>query len=114
MDERHFIDMLGHAGENLADPSARFAVASKFERRLHDRADLLLEKAGVFVETGQLLSVTFFQLRLVLPRIDVARAAVHEQPNHAFDFGRKMASLWRERIERFISGRRAALRSCNG
>src|SRR5437762_10811259 len=93
MDEGHFIHVLGHAGENLADPSPRFPVASELEGRAHHWPDLLFKKAGVLVETHQFLPVSFFQLWLVLPRIDVAWPAVHEQPNHALGFGRKMAPL---------------------
>ena len=82
-------------GKDLADPGAALAVLGELERRLHHRADLLREEAGVLVEALQLLAVALLQLRLVVPGIDLARPAVHEQPDDALRLGGKMALLRR-------------------
>src|SRR5262245_29904715 len=98
MNERHVIHVLGHAGKNVADPRAALAVTGEFERRLHYRANLCGEKARVLVKALELLAISLIQFWLVLPRIDMAGPAVHEEPDNALHFGQKMALFRRQRV----------------
>ena len=61
------------------------------ERRLHQRPDLVGEEAGVLVEALQLQAVAALQLGFVVPGIDVAGAAVDEQPDDRLGPGGEMA-----------------------
>ena len=69
------------------------------EGRLHQRPDLIGEETGVLVESGELLPIAFDQFRFVVPGVDVARAAIHEQPDHGFRLGREMSGFGREGVE---------------
>src|SRR5262249_53303327 len=62
-------------------PGSRLAILLPPERRLHERADLVGEEAGVLVEAGQLLAIALGQLGLVVPGIDLAGTAIDEQPD---------------------------------
>src|SRR5262245_34033138 len=112
VNECHFIDVLGHAGKNLADPRSRFPVAGELEWRLHHRAHLRGKKARVLVETFQFLSVALFQFWLVLPRVHVTWATVHEQPNDALRFRRKVAPLGRKWVQSWIRSRAGGTIGC--
>ncbi len=59
----------------------------KSERRLHHRADLVGEEAGVLVEALEFLAVALGQFGLVVPRVDLARSAVDEQPDDRAGLG---------------------------
>ena len=99
IDEGEIIHMFGDVRKDLRDPGTRFAVPVKLERRLHDGPDLVGEEAGVFVKTFQLLAVTFFELRLVVPSVHLARAAVEEQPDDGFGLGGEVAGFRSQGIE---------------
>jgi hypothetical protein len=60
------------------------------EWRLHDRTDLVRKKPGGFVEALQLLTISFGQLGLKVPGIDMAGAAIHEEPDDILGPGGKM------------------------
>ena len=74
------------------------------KRRLHERADLVGEEAGVLVEALQLLAVVFRQFRLVVPGVDLAGPAVHEQPDDRFRLRGEMRRPGGERIEAALRG----------
>ena len=61
------------------------------------------KKAGLGIEAFQRLAVAFFQLGLVVPGVDLALAAVHEQPDDALGLGRKMRRPRGQRIERQVA-----------
>src|SRR5882672_8489996 len=96
--ERKVINVPRDVRKNLRDPGAGPAMLTELKRRLHERADFRGEKAGLLVKTFELLAVEFFEARLVVPRINLAWAAVHEQPDDGFGPGRKMGWPRRERI----------------
>jgi hypothetical protein len=93
VDERHLVHVPGHLGEDFRDPFAALAVLGEFKRRLHQAAHVVGEEAGEAVEVRQLLAVAFFQFRLVVPRIDVARTTVDEQPDDGAGLGGKVDGL---------------------
>ena len=62
----------------------------KLERRFHQWSDFIGKKSGEFIEVVQLDAVAFFQLRFVIPGIDLAGTAIDEQPNNCFCLGREM------------------------
>ncbi len=92
VDERHLVDVLGHVREDLGDPRPALAVLGQLERRLHQRADLVGEEAGVLVEALEFLPVALVEFGLVVPGIDVGRPAVHEQPDDRLGLGRRSAA----------------------
>src|SRR5262249_36784363 len=74
--------MFAQIWKYLRDPGARLALPRELKGRPHDGSDLVGEESGVLVEMGQFLVVPLFERGLVLPGIDVALSAVHEEPNH--------------------------------
>src|SRR5579885_3186167 len=100
MDERHPIDVAGNVRKDFRAPFAALAVLPEAKRRLHHRPDLIGEEAGVLVEAGERLPVALFELRLVVPRIDLACPAVQEEPNDGLGLGGEMPLVWREGIAR--------------
>src|ERR1700731_1420967 len=65
-------------------PHAALAVSLERERRFQQGSDRIVEKARGGVESLELLSVRLFQPGLVVPRVDVTGATVHEQPDDRF------------------------------
>ena len=69
MQEGHLVYMLGQTGEDAGNPLAALALLPEGERRLHQRADVVDEEAGVPVEAGQLLvRIVDFRRVLILTR----------------------------------------------
>jgi hypothetical protein len=76
----------GHVGKDAAHPAAALAMLLKFKWRFHHGAGTALVAAAVMPKST-LLAVPLFQLRLVVERVHLADAAVHEQLHDR-------ASLW--------------------
>ena len=81
--ERHPIDMGGESGEDLRHPGPALPMLSEGERALHEAPHGPGEKPGIGVEAGERLTVSLRELRLVVEGVDLARAPVDEQPDHA-------------------------------
>src|ERR1700722_2358242 len=109
MDEGHVIDVLRHAGEDRRNPRSRLPTLLPGEGRLHQRPDLIDEEAGLVVEALEFLPVALRQLRLVVPGIDLAGTAVHEQPDDRLRLGGEVRLLRRQRMEDMILGGEQAL-----
>src|SRR5262245_9374207 len=111
MKKRHSVDVPGHVRKQLGSPGAALAVTLKAEGRLHQRPDLLGEETGVLVEAFQLLTIAAGELRLVVPRIDVAGTAVHEQPDNRLRLRDEVRRFRGERVGRSGNRGRAAKES---
>ncbi len=102
MDEGHLVDMLREMGEEGGDGLAAFSMAFEFKRALHESADGAAEEAGELIEVFQRLAVEFLQGGLIVPGIDLAGAAVDEQPDHRFGGGLEVRRPGRKGIESFF------------
>ena len=100
VDEGHFVHLRAQFGEEAAAPRACLSVLIKRERGLHEPADSVGEKARLRVKARHGLAVALFELGLVIPRVHMARAAVHKQPDDRFRLRGKMARLCGEGIHR--------------
>ena len=87
-------------GKGLGNLSATFSVAR--ERKLRPGTEQLLLATGhsrdplaATNRRRQFRPVQFLELRLVVEKVDVGRAAGHEKVNDALGFRRKMQSLHR-------------------
>ena len=67
-------------------------------------ADLIDEEAGGLVEALEFLAVLLFEFGLVVPRIDVTRSAVHEQPDDGLRLAREVRLLRRQRVFGLLFG----------
>lgn len=76
--------MLGQVGKYLGDPCSRLPVLFPCEGGFHQRADLVNEEAGFFVQSCQLLPVPLGKLLLVIPSIDMAWTAIGKKPDYGF------------------------------
>ena len=112
MYERHLVDVLRKVREKVRDPFAALAVLLELERRLHQRTDGVGKEAGETVEACEFLAVTLFQFGLVVPRVNVAGAAVDEQPYNSLCFGLEVRQFGRQRID--LGHRRRAGRAEHG
>jgi hypothetical protein len=63
------------------------AVLHPIEGGPHEWSDGAWEKPGFWVESIEGLSVPFDEFGFVVPRIDLALAAVHEEPDDGAGFG---------------------------
>jgi hypothetical protein len=83
--ERQVIDAFGHVRQGAADPAAALPVLFPLEGRLHDGA----RRAGYGGLDAKiyLLAVPLDQLRLVVERVHLADAAVHEELDDPADPG---------------------------
>ena len=93
----------GGSGEQLADLQTALPVPAKLERRAHGGAGLAL---GAEVGARQRLSVVLRQQGLGVERVDVRRAAVHEQVDDLLGPGGELGRPRGQGIERI--GRRRA------
>src|SRR5688500_10466301 len=71
----------------------------EFERRLHEWANLVVKKAGGWIEVCEFLLVGFIEAGCVIPRIGVAGAAIHERPDRRFGARGEVRCAWRQRVE---------------
>ena len=72
----------------------------EFKRALHQPTHRICEETSEPVKAFQRLPVALLQLRLVIPSIHMARAAVDEEPNDRLRLGLEMRLLRRQRILR--------------
>ena len=86
--ERHAIDLRRQVREDRRDPAAALPVLLERERRLHQVAGRAGDALGLLAGAGvERLAVPLLQFRLVVERVRLADAAVHEQLNDALDLG---------------------------
>src|SRR5260221_9778856 len=104
VDERHLIRVLCEAREDLARPRAALAVLRKLKWGFHQPANLIGKKARLVVKTFELLAVAPRQLRFVIPGIDLALSAIHEEPDDGLRLGRKVAEPRAERVGAQVVG----------
>ncbi len=81
----------------------------ELKRRFHQPTDFTRKKSCFRIKTFQRFTVPFFQFRFVVPGVDLAWAAVHEQPDDALGFGSEMGRPRRQRIERQVAGRQSRI-----
>src|SRR5262249_53879511 len=93
------VDVPDQVGEDVARPGARLTVPGEPEGGAHHGPDLVGKEAGVLVETGELLAVELFELRLVVPGAALRLPAVHEEPDHAPRPGGEVGRSRGERVE---------------
>src|SRR5260370_16188600 len=86
MDERDIVDARGKMGKEPADVFAGLAVLAEGPLRPDDPA-LAATPAPAERADGDRLAVELVELRLELERVDLARPAVHEQPDDALRLG---------------------------
>ena len=73
---------------------------------MHQRADLFGKESGELVEALEFLAVALGEFRLEVPGVDVAGAAVDEEPDHPLDLRIEMGRARLHGIERSVrSGR---------
>ena len=96
-DHGDVVDRLGGATEDVADLDAALAVLVEFERRGEGGAGLAL---GRECAAGQQLAGIFVEHRFGIERVDVRRAAVHEDVDDALGFGGEVGRVRAERIGR--------------
>ncbi len=87
VDERHTVHVFGQVRKEAGRPSAALAVLAPFERGSHERADGSWEEACLRVEAFECLAVALGEFGLVIPGVDLALSAVHEQPDDGARFG---------------------------
>ena len=87
--EGEVVDLSRDLRENAADPPTAFAMLFEGERRLHH----LPRRAGGCLDVNAVsgverFAVTPVKLGLMVERVHLAHAAIHEQLNDSFDLGR--------------------------
>ena len=97
--ERDVVDAGGEVREQVADHLAALAVGLEFPLRPDDAAFVLLATPAERLH-GDRLAVEIVELRLVVERVDLARAAVHEQEDDALGLRSEVRRLRRERVRR--------------
>ncbi len=104
VDEAHLVDMLAKMWEQRRHHLARLSSWRERERRLHQVTDCVFEKAGgvgeVRIVLLDRLAIRLLEFWLVIPCVNMARAAIDEDPNHALSTGFEMRRLGGQRIER--------------
>ena len=98
VDEGHLIDVFAEVWEDAGDHFSALAAGGEFEWGFHDPADGVGEKSGELVEALEFFAVVFGEGGLVVKGIDLAGAAVDEDPNDAFGFGREVGAFRGERV----------------
>ena len=97
LDQRDVVDDLGRVRQQLADPLAALAVLLELELRRRDREPRLAaghrgDALALADAVGQVLVEIFGQLRLVIPQVDLRRAAVHVQIDDRLGLRRESAA----------------------
>ena len=98
VDEGELVDLPCEVGEDAADPGAALAVPGPREGRLHQGPHGIGEEPGLGVEAGERLAIAPLQLGLVVPGVDLAGAAVHEQPDHGLGGGAEVGRPGGQRV----------------
>ena len=96
--EGDVVDVRADVREQVAYPLAALAVLLELPLRPHDTALALLAAAALRLYFDR-LAVERVERGLVVEGIDVARAAVHEQEDHALRLGGEVGRLGGERID---------------
>ena len=95
--------MVAQVRKDIGYHLSTLAPLAKTERGFHQVSDLVLEEPGRVLERRveflDRLAVRLDKGRLVVPRIDVARAAVDKEPDHMFGTGSKMRRSRRHRVQ---------------
>src|SRR3954451_18544211 len=97
MEEGDVIDAIGKMRKELADPLAALAVLMEFPARFDNAAFVLMAAATESLH-GNRLAVHADHGGFIVERVDMARAAVHEEEDDAFGLGRKRRRARSERI----------------
>ena len=94
IDYGDIVHVLCGVAEQFTDVDPGLAILLELERRGQRDSGFALG----FERDGQLLTVSFLQFGFVVKRIDVRRATVHEQVDHAFGFSREMRNTRLHRV----------------
>ena len=92
MNKSDVIDMTSEIGEEIANPLSAIAVLLELPSGLDDTTLVLVSATAEGFDLNRLI-VAPFHRGLVIERVDVARAPIHEQEDHAFCLGGEMG-LW--------------------
>ena len=104
VDEGDVIDVLRRMRKKIAHPLATLAVLLELPLRSDDTSLVFLTTAALRLHLDR-LTVERIERRLVVERVDVAGAAIHEEEDHALGLRREMRGLGGERIhERSAAG----------
>ena len=102
VNKRDLIDDITEWCNNLTQLFAAFPVRFEVPKRFEPRTQTVLERLDVFAEV-RFFSVPFYQLRLEVEQIDVARATGHEELDDALGLGlvvqAAIRALWEHRRE---------------
>ena len=82
----HLVHVPGQVGKQGGSPRSALAVLPEFKGGLHQWPYRIFKKPGGGVETLQFLTIAFRELGLVIPGIDMGRAAVDEEPDNMLCF----------------------------
>ena len=77
----HVIHVLARMWKDLRRPRTAFSVLGKPERG-RQQFSAGLEETGPRISTFQHFAVSFLQLRLVVPRINLTGTTIHYNPDH--------------------------------
>ena len=89
VDKRHLVDVLAQVREDLRDHLAALTTRGELEGGLQQGTHLLRKEPSELVESLEFLAVALGEFGFVVPRVNVARPAIDEQPDYA-------RCLWRE------------------
>ena len=94
-DDRDVIRDLACVGQEIADPLAALAALLEMGEALADREAFLAgghsgEALALADGIRQILPVDFYEMRLVVEKVDVRGAAGLEKVDHAFRLGREV------------------------
>jgi hypothetical protein len=102
MNEAKVIDVIRHVREEFGDPASALTVLAEFPKRFHDA----LLRGFFFAAVGDVarvveikhLAVAFEKSGLVIERVEMARAALHENENDAVGFSFEMGRARGKRV----------------
>src|SRR5229473_136572 len=90
-DYAHIVDGFAQLGKNIADFDAALSIFLETERRFHEIANLhRVSGSGDRVGARHWLAVVLIEHRLWIESIDLRWAAIEEQKDDSFHFGRKV------------------------
>jgi len=97
MEKGDIVNMLREMWKEGRDLLATLPVGGELPLRPHDPSLALLAAAPLRLHLDR-LAVEVVELRLVIEGIDMARAAIHEQEDHALRLGGEVGNLRGQRI----------------
>jgi hypothetical protein len=89
MDEGHVVHAGGEIREQVRDHLARLTIGPELPLGADDAADILMAATPERLDLDR-LAVERVEIRLVVERVHMARAAIHEQEDHGLRLGRVM------------------------